>query len=56
MPRLFTALGRLIRGQRGATLVEYGLLLGLIGAVVLVAMTALGHWLSSVLTAAAHTI
>ncbi len=44
-------LGRLIRNERGAALVEYGMLVGLIAAICVVAVTNLGTKVSAVFVA-----
>jgi pilus assembly protein Flp/PilA len=44
MPKLFT---RFRQGEEGAALVEYGMLIGLIGVVCLVAVTTLGTEISA---------
>lgn len=43
-------LRRLIRNERGAALVEYGMLVGLIAAICVVAVTNLGTKISTVFT------
>ena len=42
--------GRLNREEKGATAVEYGLMVGLIAVVIIVAVTALGGQLNSLFT------
>jgi len=42
--------GRLIRNEEGASLVEYGLLVGFIAVVCIVAVTALGTNISAMFT------
>ena len=44
------------RGESGATAVEYGLMVALIAAVIIIAVTALGVNLNTVFTNVANTI
>jgi len=46
----------LLRRQQGQTLVEYGLILGLIAVVVVVVMTTLGNQVSSIFNTVANDI
>jgi pilus assembly protein Flp/PilA len=47
---MITTLKTMIRDEEGATMVEYGLLLSLIAAVCIVAITAIGKNLSALFT------
>ena len=48
MTRLFAACKRLARGQEGATMVEYGLMIGLIAAVCVGVVATIGTNLSNI--------
>ncbi|MGZ4632772.1 MAG: Flp family type IVb pilin [Nocardioidaceae bacterium] len=45
-----------VRSERGASAVEYGLLVALIAIVIIVAVTLLGHNLSSIFNKTANSI
>jgi pilus assembly protein Flp/PilA len=47
---------RFVRDQRGATMLEYGLLVGLVAIAAIVAVTAMGGALSSMFTDAANAL
>jgi pilus assembly protein Flp/PilA len=51
-----TATDRLKREDRGATAVEYGLLVGLIAVVIIVGVTAFGSQLSGLFTDVSGTV
>jgi len=47
---------RFVRDQRGATMLEYGLLVGLVAIAAIIAVTAMGGALSSMFTDAANAL
>jgi pilus assembly protein Flp/PilA len=49
-------IGRFIRDQRGATMVEYGLLVALVAVAVLVAVTSLGGAIGSIFQTASDDL
>jgi pilus assembly protein Flp/PilA len=53
---LFQLLNRFRRDERGAALVEYGLLVGLIAVICVVAVTAVGTDVSSLFSAVASDL
>jgi len=53
---VFVAQQRLGKATKGATAVEYGLLVALIAAVIIVAVTLLGTKLSSLFTSIANSV
>ena len=57
MLQLITFLqSRVVREERGATAVEYGLMIALIAVVIIVAVTALGTALSSKFTTVGNSV
>ena len=48
--------GRFVRDQRGATMLEYGLLVGLVAIAAIVAVTALGSSLSDMFLDASNDV
>jgi len=53
---LTKAVARFVRDQRGATMLEYGLLVGLVAIAAVVAVTALGSSLSTMFTNASNDV
>jgi pilus assembly protein Flp/PilA len=53
---LTKAVARFIRDQRGATMLEYGLLVGLVAIAAIVAVTAMGNALSDMFTDASNAL
>lgn len=56
LPRLPSVFCRLVRNQRGVTLVEYGLLVALLSVVMVGALNTLGPAIRAVLTTAASAM
>ena len=56
MLRMWTAIESRLRSEKGASLVEYALLVGLIAVVAVIAITALGDALSEEYSEIADTI
>lgn len=53
---LTKVVSRFVRDQRGATMLEYGLLVGLVAIAAIVAVTAMGSALSSMFSGAASQL
>jgi len=53
---LTKAVARFIRDQRGATMLEYGLLVGLVAIAAIVAVTAMGNALSDMFSDASNAL
>ena len=53
---LTKVLSRFVRDQRGATMLEYGLLVGLVAIAAIIAVTAMGSALSSMFSGAASQL
>lgn len=47
MTKFFARLRDVLKGERGATAIEYGLIIGLIAVVIIIAVTALGTQINS---------
>ncbi len=53
---LTKVVSRFVRDQRGATMLEYGLLVGLVAIAAIIAVTAMGSALSSMFSGAASQL
>jgi len=53
---LTKAVARFIRDQRGATMLEYGLLVGLVAIAAIVAVTSMGNALSDMFSDASNAL
>jgi pilus assembly protein Flp/PilA len=53
---LTKVVSRFVRDQRGATMLEYGLLVGLVAIAAIIAVTAMGSALSSMFSNAANEL
>lgn len=57
MLRIWTYIqSRLVRDERGATAMEYGLVAGLISLTILLSLSRMGTWLNNVFTAAGNKL
>jgi pilus assembly protein Flp/PilA len=53
---MLTNVQKMLRDEEGATMVEYGLMVALIALVVIIAVTVVGHNLSSLFSSVATTL